>query len=68
MHMRYCAFILNLIIKDGLDAIGRRIEKFRNNVNFCTLSHKRVELFEDKTNCQLQLNCFKNLMLNCKTR
>ena len=66
--MRCCALILNLIVKDGLDAIGDGIEKVRNSVNYWTSSPKRIELFEDTTNRQLKLNCSKSLVFDCKIR
>ena len=31
-HMRCCAHILNLIVKDGLDVIGEGIERIRSSV------------------------------------
>ncbi|KAH9657053.1 BED-type domain-containing protein [Citrus sinensis] len=68
LHVRCCAHILNLIVKDGLDAIGDGIEKVRNSVNYWTSSPKRIELFEDTANRQLKLNCSKSLVLDCKTR
>lgn len=68
LHMRCCAHILNLIVKDGLDVIGDGIEKVRISVNYWTSSPKRIELFEDTANRQLKLNCCKSLVLDCKTR
>ncbi|KAH9671363.1 BED-type domain-containing protein [Citrus sinensis] len=68
LHVRCCAHILNLIVKDGLDAIGDGIEKVRNSVNYWTSSPKRIELFEDTANRQLKLNCSKSLVLDCKTK
>jgi len=47
LHMRCCAHILNLIVKDGLDVIGVAIEKVRDAVAFWTTTSKRVEKFED---------------------
>ena len=43
LHMRWCAHILNLIVKDRLDPIGDGIEKVRNSVNYWISSPKRIE-------------------------
>ncbi|XP_057451768.1 zinc finger BED domain-containing protein RICESLEEPER 2-like [Lotus japonicus] len=65
-HMRCCAHILNLVVKDGLSVISGAIEKVRKSVNYWTLTPKREEKFEDAC---LQLNCpFKKPVVDCKTR
>ncbi|KAL0462634.1 UNVERIFIED_CONTAM: hypothetical protein Slati_0151000 [Sesamum latifolium] len=46
LHMRCCAHILNLIVKDGLEIIGGAIEKIRYSVMYWTASPARVENFE----------------------
>ncbi|KAL0290534.1 UNVERIFIED_CONTAM: putative AC transposase [Sesamum calycinum] len=67
LHMRCCAHILNLIVKDGLDIIGRSIERIRDSVIYWTALPSRVEKFEEIA-CQVPVNCTKKLCLDCKTR
>ncbi|KAL0316336.1 UNVERIFIED_CONTAM: putative AC transposase [Sesamum radiatum] len=67
LHMRCCAHILNLIVKDGLDTIGSSIERIRDSVIYWTVSPSRVEKFEE-TARQVPVNCTKKLCLDCKTR
>ncbi|KAL0387425.1 UNVERIFIED_CONTAM: Zinc finger BED domain-containing protein RICESLEEPER 2 [Sesamum radiatum] len=67
LHMRCCAHILNLIVKDGLDIIGSSIERIRDSVIYWTASPSRVEKFEE-TARQVPVNCTKKLCLDCKTR
>jgi len=44
-HMRCCAHILNLIMKDSLSVIGNAIEKVRESANYWTTTPKREEKF-----------------------
>ncbi|WOL04646.1 zinc finger BED domain-containing protein RICESLEEPER 2-like [Canna indica] len=44
-HMRCCAHILNLIVKDGLSIISYAIEKVRERVHYWTATPKREEKF-----------------------
>ena len=67
LHMRCCAHILNLIVRDGLDVISQAIKKVLNVVAFWTATPKRVEEFEDA--CRYyKIGGDKNLELDCKTR
>lgn len=66
-HMRCCAHILNLIVKDGLDIIHLSVEKIRDSVAYWTATPKRVEKFESSAR-QLKISCSKKLALDCKTR
>ncbi|CAA2976799.1 zinc finger BED domain-containing RICESLEEPER 2-like [Olea europaea subsp. europaea] len=45
-HMRCCARILNLIVKDGLDIISGSVEKICDSVAYWTVTPKRFEKFE----------------------
>ncbi|TXG73028.1 hypothetical protein EZV62_001607 [Acer yangbiense] len=66
-HMRCCAHILNLIVKDGLDVIGEGIERIRSSVLYWVATPKRIEKFED-TARQLNIPYSKRLVLDCPTR
>ena len=66
-HMRCCAHILNLIVKDGLDVIKVGIDKIRESVAYWTATPKRQEKFEE-TARQLRVPSTKKLGLDCPTR
>ena len=66
-HMRCCAHILNLIVKDGLSMISDAIEKVRDSVNFWTATPKREEKFKETCD-QVGIPYMKKLILDCKTR
>ncbi|KAM0901986.1 hypothetical protein ACQ4PT_019543 [Festuca glaucescens] len=67
LHMRCCAHILNLIVKDGLDVMRSAIENIRESVSFWTATPKRVEKFEEIAKFQ-KVKIEKKLALDCKTR
>lgn len=67
LHMRCCAHILNLIVKDGLDIIQKAIERIRDSVAFWTATPKRVEKFEEIAKF-MKVTITKKLCLDCKTR
>ncbi|XP_022875812.1 zinc finger BED domain-containing protein RICESLEEPER 2-like [Olea europaea var. sylvestris] len=66
-HLRCCAHILNLIVKDGLDVISPSVERIRNSVSYWSATPKRVETFEAVAR-QMKIPCGKKLLLDCKTR
>ncbi|KAL8472439.1 hypothetical protein ACS0TY_029594 [Phlomoides rotata] len=67
LHMRCCAHILNLIVRDGLDVIGDGIENIRSSVAFWVATPKRCEKFEETARL-LKVSSSKKLVLDCKTR
>ncbi|KAL5788341.1 hypothetical protein ACOSP7_005290 [Xanthoceras sorbifolium] len=66
-HMRCCAHILNLVVRDGIKVIVEGIEKIRDSVYFWTALSMRIEAFEYVAN-QLKIKYAKKLVLNCPTR
>ncbi|XP_042380427.1 zinc finger BED domain-containing protein RICESLEEPER 2-like [Zingiber officinale] len=66
-HMRCCAHILNLVVRDGLELISDSIETIRYSVAFWTATPKRDEKFIE-TARQLKVPSTKKLELDCKTR
>ncbi|KAL4337944.1 hypothetical protein AHAS_Ahas12G0160800 [Arachis hypogaea] len=66
-HMCCCAHIVNLIVKDGMNAIYGSIEKIRDSVSFWVATPKREEKIEE-TCRQLNINYRRKLALDCRTR
>ena len=66
-HMRCCAHILNLIVKDGLEVIKGGIEKIRESVLYWSATPKRKEKFKETTK-QLWISFTKELVYDCPTR
>lgn len=66
-HMRCCAHILNLVVRDDLDVIKESIEKIRSSIAFWTTTPKREEKFVE-TAKQLRVPSTKMLKRDCKTR
>lgn len=66
-HMRCCAHILNLIVKDGMSIIHDSIEKIRDSVSFWVGTPKREEKFIEACE-QLEIPYSKKLRMDCRTR
>lgn len=66
-HMRCCAHILNLIVKDGSKVIEEATERIRDSVVYSTATPKIEEKFEEVAR-QLHINFGKKLELDCVTR
>ncbi|XP_022714593.1 zinc finger BED domain-containing protein RICESLEEPER 1-like [Durio zibethinus] len=66
-HMRCCAHILHLIMKDGLSVIGDGIEIIRDSVLFWGATPKSWEKFEEAAR-QLRIPTLKRLCVDVKTR
>ncbi|XP_057790497.1 zinc finger BED domain-containing protein RICESLEEPER 2-like [Salvia miltiorrhiza] len=65
-HVRCCAHILNLLVKDGLSSIQDVISKVRESVKYVAASEAHVIMFGEIAK-QLELSS-KKLVLDCVTR
>ena len=66
-HMRCCAHILNLIVKDGLRVIDSSIKKIRDVVKYIRSSPQRLDMFKQCAE-KSDIKFTKSLQLDCPTR
>ncbi|KAL4352489.1 hypothetical protein GQ457_06G009710 [Hibiscus cannabinus] len=66
-HIRCCAHILHLIVKDGLNVLGDGIERIRQSVLFWSVIPKRWERFEEAAR-QLRIPTTKKFCADVRTR
>ena len=66
-HVRCCAHILNLIVKDGLSVIGNLIANIRESVIFWSGSTKRKSTFDENAR-KLGITSGRKLVQDCPTR
>ncbi|KAM0865684.1 hypothetical protein ACQ4PT_043104 [Festuca glaucescens] len=67
LHMRCCAHVLNLIVKDGMNVMEKGIGRVRDSVAYWSATPKRHEKFE-KMAKTLNIKYSRRLNLDCKTR
>ena len=66
-HMRYCAHILNVVVKDGLEVIESSIEKVRDSVAYWRATPQMEETFREVCD-SMSVPYPKKLKSDCKTR
>jgi len=64
-HMHYCAHILDMIVKDGLEVFESSIENVRDSVAYWRATPKREETFREVCD-SLSVPYLKKLKLDCK--
>ncbi|KAH9786839.1 BED-type domain-containing protein [Citrus sinensis] len=67
LHVRCCAHIQNLIVKDGLSVIGDLIANIRESVIFWSGSTKRKSTFDENAR-KLGITSGRKLVQDCPTR
>jgi hypothetical protein len=67
LHMRCCAHILNLIVRDGTQLIEKSVAAIRESVAYWIVTPKRYEKFE-KTTLDENVILDRTLNLDYKTR
>ncbi|KAK2636805.1 hypothetical protein Ddye_031597 [Dipteronia dyeriana] len=67
MHLRCCANIINLIVKEGLEELDESIASIRNVVKYIRSSLSRLKKFKSCVNLE-KIDCGRVDMMNVPTR
>lgn len=67
MHLRCCAHIINLVVRDGLDEQFDSITKIRNAVKYLRSSPSRYDTFLECVELE-KIDCKKKPCLDVETR
>ena len=67
VHVRCCAYFLNLIVKEGTNVALDSIERIRNMVKYVKGSLQRLALFKSCVE-RKQLRCKSSLQLDVSTK
>ncbi|WZZ16186.1 hypothetical protein YC2023_109275 [Brassica napus] len=66
LHLRCCAHIINLVVRDGMLEVDASVCAIRNAIQYIRASSKRVESFDQKVESARMTR--GSLSLDCKTR
>jgi hypothetical protein len=67
LHMRCCAHILNLVVRDGTQLIEKSVAAIRESVAYWIATPKRYEKF-GKTTLDENVILDRTMNIDCKTR
>ena len=64
-HVRYCAYILNLIVQEGLKVVGGALDKIRESIKYVKASEGRMKSFHECVSQVGGINTKIGLRLMC---